>query len=144
MAGFIPPKPPLTNIDRDLTKRESEFIKLLVNDPSLDANDAAKKAGFGDKKGYSVVSRRVVLAALVRDDQSKSLTWKLLMTKAKAVIERILDDKDAAHKDLINAAKLIMETIIKSKAMNLAETADAIEGDPISAILGPPQTDTEQ
>ena len=129
--------PPLNEFDARLTKRHSEFLKYLINDPSLDANAAAEKAGFGKLKGYAILSNRAVLAALVRDDQYKSYSWKRLMGKAKKRLDGILDNEDATDKDVLMACKIVLEVIIKAKALNLAEAADQVEGDPISAVLGP-------
>ena len=144
IRSLPPPVPPLKDCEHNLTSRQADFLRYLVNDPSLDANAAAEKAGFGKLKGYAQLSQRHVLAALVRDDQFKSFSWKRLMGKAKKRLDGILDNAEASDKDVLMACKIVLEVIIKAKALNLAEQADAVEGNPIDAVLGPMTTDEPQ
>ena len=154
-SGSQPPKmPPMNNRDRDLVKREAEMLKILLNDPKGDINAAAEKAGFRPRSGYSVLTRYPVLNALVKDGQFHHLKWTHMLGKGKARLDEVLDmpligkekkgEVGITPKDLCNFLKLLFETIIRSKAAPLAQTADESDRDPVDAVLGPMTTDEPQ
>jgi len=130
------PMPPADNRNRDLKRREVEFLTLLLNDTTMDFNKAAEKVGFGPNAGYAVASRWPVLNAMVKDGQVLHVKWRELMEKSKNRLQRILDDDEASAKDIINCAKVVFEAIYKTKAVSMAEAADKAEGDAVGRILG--------
>jgi len=118
---------------------EKEFVHLVLM--AVPWQKAAEMASKGMTTSKSYLNRQHIVAALLQNFQRLAVKWSDLLYSSKRELLLVLDDAEASAKDKINAAKCVLESLIKSKSMPLADMAMTADGDPVDRILGLPAHD---